>query len=274
VVFLAVIAFYCLRSESGSGRAYYPGSEIPLCSSKRPARWRTGADTENNSLHILPSIRDPSLVEAPHPSATIVKAHESLSFTGSGADADARDRFSSTFGTHAQGLEHIMNSMERASKGSQNLPEEHLGHRSFALWSGTNTSAEQSVSDRGMHMATLAASTVPRETSSVGSSAGQGAALQDTMGTESYNSTTQLAGPARASPASSWAPPGGAEFAPQHPGGTLSTDDLKIFSVLDRGRDSTVYQGTFFSFMLQDVHHRCRISSLAIAFASLLLHLN
>lgn len=149
-----------------------------------------------------------------------------------------------------------MAGMDASSKAFQNLPEEHLGHRSFALWSGTNGSVvgtfndqnnSKCSSDRGLHMSTLAASSAAQGSSSATSSAtARGGGMQDFFRTMSSSNTRAQTTIPDASPRS-WAPPGVVGFPQQHTGGPLASEDLKIFNVLDRGRDSAVYQGAFFT---------------------------
>lgn len=294
MIFLGVLAYYCLRSDSYTAGPYLPTSmndpaAAPLSGPPSDRKrgtplsrlmgggrgsWGPGKEGGSDEPHPTPpNLRAQSMVETPDPSAMIVKAHESLSFTVNGGDApgtsanadsgDASGNFKNILGSHVTGLEQIMHGINPASRSSHHLPEEHVGHRSFALWSGTNNSGTPNTSNasnepiggvqnRGSIPSTLAASTAPRGSSSTGDSSGRGTGFgHNAFGAYQGTVTNAVAagggqgqgGKYPGAGGGPFAPPGVVGFPQQQGGGALANEDLKIYNLLDRGRDSAVYQG-------------------------------
>lgn len=164
-----------------------------------------------------------SSIIGPSPSATLIKASESLSFTtGDGSHAHG----STADPTDTAGRIAILSSLARTpSAAGDPTPDAADGSGAvdasppLSLW----TSAAAEFRAQGT-ASTLAASAAPR---SVGAATG---------------GLGSVGGPASSS--ASIGAPASSEYRPYAAnGGQIGADELKIFDVLDRSRDSAVYQG-------------------------------
>jgi hypothetical protein len=193
-----VILVCCLRRHDGNDSKNVPApfSGLPL------TKFRSYRSTVSTNKTV--ETRRTNSIVGPRPSATVVKACESLSFSGNNGPPPL---------------------IALSGKTQINAEAHSSGHRTFALWSDTLLSA--SASGHGGQPSTLATSSAPRAPSESVRvpEAGPGQDGRTGQGVSALVPTVSLGGGASGS------------------AGINGQDELKIYTVLDRGRDSAVYEG-------------------------------